>query len=298
MCGIVAVLAQPSSRRPPEPHEVEDAVAIALSELEALKRSASPDGQLRSLRAATGTLADLSASLQGVPGLTCLIGHGGTLGALGRGAKELDEVVAGFEMTLEAGDVIVSTEQLEEINAALVRLHDAIWALGHDRLNAARSVSSLAASLGLFNEGARPGPAALGALWAVHVAFSSLDRLEVRGRDSAGLHLMLSGHGLDLSAPEIRALIGARADDPLFTSLAVRAADGCLSRVYKAAAEIGELGDNVAVLRHALGTDALLARALASPGVRATVVAHTRWASVGLISEANAHPLNGEEAGA
>jgi glucosamine--fructose-6-phosphate aminotransferase (isomerizing) len=298
MCGIVAVLAQPSSRRPPEPHEVEDAVAIALSELEALKRSASPDGQLRSLRAATGTLADLSASLQGVPGLTCLIGHGGTLGALGRGAKELDEVVAGFEMTLEAGDVIVSTEQLEEINAALVRLHDAIWALGHDRLNAARSVSSLAASLGLFNEGARPGPAALGALWAVHVAFSSLDRLEVRGRDSAGLHLMLSGHGLDLSAPEIRALIGARADDPLFTSLAVRAADGCLSLVYKAAAEIGELGDNVAVLRHALGTDALLARALASPGVRATVVAHTRWASVGLISEANAHPLNGEEAGA
>ncbi len=28
------------------------------------------------------------------------------------------------------------------------------------------------------------------------------------------------------------------------------------------------------------------------------MVAHTRWASVGLISEANAHPLNREEAGA
>lgn len=107
---------------------------------------------------------------------------------------------------------------------------------------------------------------------------------------------MLSGHGLDLSAPDVRELIGARADDRLFGCLAVRAADGCLSIVYKAAAEIGELGDNVAALRHAVGTDPLLARALASPGVRATVVAHTRWASVGLISEANAHPLNGEEA--
>ncbi len=85
---------------------------------------------------------------------------------------------------------------------------------------------------------------------------------------------------------------------PYFTSLAVRHVEGCLSIVYKAAAEIGELGDNVAALRQALGSDPLLARALASPDVRATVVAHTRWASVGLISEPNAHPLNSDEVGA
>ena len=75
--------------------------------------------------------------------------------------------------------------------------------------------------------------------------------------------------------------MGQRADDALFTSLAVRAEDGCLSLVYKAAAEIGELGDNVAALRLAMAGDPLLARALASPDVRATVVGHTRWASVG-----------------
>jgi glucosamine--fructose-6-phosphate aminotransferase (isomerizing) len=90
-------------------------------------------------------------------------------------------------------------------------------------------------------------------------------------------------------------LIGRRAGDALFTSLAVRAEDGCLSLVYKAAAEIGELGDNGAALRLALAGDPLLARALASPGVRATVVGHTRWASVGLISQANTHPLNSDE---
>ena len=298
MCGIVAVLAQPSSRQALEAGQVEKAVADALSQLGDLGLTAGPDRQLSALRAATVTLTELSSALQGVPGLTCLLGEAGAAEALQRGAAQLHARVAGFEAALDAGDVAVGTEQLEEVNAALVSLHDAIWALGHDRLNAARSVSSLAASLGLLGEGVRPSPGALGVLWAVQVAFSSLDRLEVRGRDSAGLHLMLAGHGLDLASPELRSLVGARASDPLFGSLAVRATEGCLSVVYKAAAEIGELGDNVAALRHALGTDPLLARALASPEIRATVVAHTRWASVGLISPANAHPLNSDEAGA
>jgi glucosamine--fructose-6-phosphate aminotransferase (isomerizing) len=297
MCGIVAVLAQPSSRQPPGLRQIEDAFADASSQLEALMPGTGPS-PVSALRAATATLADLSSSLQGVPGLICLIGDDGAGEALERGAAKTQSLVAGLEAALDAGDIAVGPEQLEELNAALVRLHDALWALGHDRLNAARSVSSLATSLGVLGADGRPGPSALGVLWAVHVAFSSLDRLEVRGRDSAGLHLMLAGHGLELAGPEMQAIVGARADDPLFASLAVRAADGCLSIVYKAAAEIGELGDNVAALRHALGTDPLLARALASPEVRATVVAHTRWASVGLISQANAHPLDSEEVGA
>ena len=65
--------------------------------------------------------------------------------------------------------------------------------------------------------------------------------------------------------------------------------------VYKAAAEIGELGDNTAVLRAAIRDDELLRLALADDDAEVMVLGHTRWASVGIISEANAHPLNHEE---
>ncbi len=86
-----------------------------------------------------------------------------------------------------------------------------------------------------------------------------------------------------------------RGTDPLFQSGAVVDTNGCLSFVYKAAAEIGELGDNTAALRDALCADTLLRRALQSPDARVAILGHTRWASVGIISEPNTHPVNSTE---
>src|SRR4029453_825444 len=40
----------------------------------------------------------------------------------------------------------LSTVELEDVNAALVRLKDAVWAVGHDRLRTARAVADLCGS--------------------------------------------------------------------------------------------------------------------------------------------------------
>ena len=129
---------------------------------------------------------------------------------------------------------------------------------------------------------------------SIHAALATIDRLEVRGRDSAGVHVFVWNHDIDDAACD--RLLDARGTDPLFRSGAVVRSGRCLSFVYKAAAEIGELGDNTAALRTQIVADSLLRRALASPGAEVAVLGHTRWASVGIISEPNAHPVNSVEA--
>src|SRR3982074_15742 len=143
---------------------------------------------------------------------------------------------------------------------------------------ASRSAAALVDGAPLAAGDGRRSPAALDALWAVQAALSSLDRLEVRGRDSAGLHVLVSGHGLDLTDPSVRTLLGSRTGAPLFGSMAVRTPLGRLSFVYKAAAEIGELGDNTRALRAAIMGDALLHLAVRADTARNVVLAHTRWA--------------------
>jgi glucosamine--fructose-6-phosphate aminotransferase (isomerizing) len=239
---------------------------------------------------AATALEALDASLRGSSGVRFLLARPDVAGELGAAAARLDAAVARLDQDVDRAAGDLGSRALEARNVALVRLKDVVWALGHDRIGTAVAVADLA--------GPDPGPAAVDALASVQVALSALDRLEVRGRDSAGLHLLVDGHGLDVDDPEVASLLAGRAGNALFTSGAVRVLEGRLSLVYKAAAEVGELGDNTAALRRAIRADELLRRALEAPTARVTVLGHTRWASVGLVSEANAHPLNSEEEGA
>ncbi len=238
-----------------------------------------------SLTALAERAAEADRLLRGVPGVLALADRPSLVAAIVARLDQLDAFVAAEEARVEAAGL--DGQDIEVTNAALVRAKDVLWAVRRDRLRTGAAVTDLA--------GREAGPAALAGFTAVQLALSAIDRLEVRGRDSAGLHLFVWGHGLELGDPELAARIAARAEDPLYPSGAVRAAGGALSFVYKAAAEIGELGANTAALRAAIRRDTLLHLALTSPGARLAVLGHTRWASVGIISEPNAHPVNSEE---
>ena len=71
-----------------------------------------------------------------------------------------------------------------------------------------------------------------------------------------------------------------------------------LTMVYKIAAEIGSLGDNIRFLRQQIQQDEILMQTAAAPHTFHTVSSHTRWASVGAITEPNCHPVDNTLSGA
>lgn len=272
MCGIVGIISRPPTR--PVPTEQE--ILAAFDGAEAV--SADP------ARAAT-ELATADRLLAGVPGALALIDRHELVVEIEARLTRLDEAITAFDADLD--DAVVAPDEVERRAAASIALRDVLWSIRHDRLRTAREVAALA--------GRQASHGAVAGYLAVQQSLSAIDRLEVRGRDSAGINVFVHDHGLDLDDPAVRAAIDERAADPMYQSGSVRVADGVLSFAYKAAAEIGELGDNTRVLRAAVAADDLLRRAVAVDTARTAVLGHTRWASVGIISEPNTHPLNSDE---
>ena len=283
MCGIVSVVRHRGVRIPPDLVELRTALAGAEATLRGMTAPSAAE-----LEAVARTLAGIDAELRSGDGVAALVGDPVGRSGLEHHAERCAELVLGIEAALDAQGF--DGADIEATNAALIACKDSLWTIRNDRAGAARAIEDLVG-------GAPSGIAALDAFHSIAVALSAIDRLEVRGRDSAGIHVLVTGHGLDLHDPTIERLLAERATDPLFTAGSVRTPGGYLSFVYKTAAEIGELGDNTAALRAQIRDDDLLRLALRADTAQATILSHTRWASIGIISEANAHPLNHEEIG-
>ena len=142
----------------------------------------------------------------------------------------------------------------------------------------------------------------------INAVLNSIDRLEVRGRDSAGISQVFILDGPEYErfqrAVEARGLsleLSARTNQEILLnrgiSLRESRQQGGAIRVsvvftYKVAAEIGRLGDNIAFIRRQIREDEILHLIAAIPCRSLMVFAHTRWASVGAISPANCHPVD------
>ena len=272
MCGIIGVLSRPTTRPVPSADQILQLLDSAVS------------------AQALGQVAEFTASadqlLRGVPGVLALMGQTELVAGIGDRLDQIERRVGQAEADIERSTDL-TPEQVEVASAEFIAVRDATWAIRRDRIRTAVQVQLLA--------GVDAAIGAIAAYMQVQQALSAIDRLEVRGRDSAGLHIYVWNHGLSTADPAVATAISQRNSDHLFQSGSVRVAGDSLSFVYKAAAEIGELGDNTRALRQAIDTDQLLKVALAQPNAQAAVLGHTRWASVGIISEPNCHPLNSEE---
>jgi glucosamine--fructose-6-phosphate aminotransferase (isomerizing) len=281
MCGIVAVLSRPDHRPAPDLASCGRRLAEAAEGVRGWGTADDDGGLARAAAACDGIVQELA----GYVGLRAMLAEPE---AIRIPVQRLGEAVARFEQLLDQRAAGLGTAKVEELNAILIRLKDAHFRLDRDRLGNLDKVRALAGGLAAESR--------VRAAYDLNVALNALDRLEVRGRDSAGISVFVRGTFGNLRG-DVAGELAERTRIPHFTHRAVRAVEGeeTYSFVYKVAAEVGELGENVRGLRAAIGGDTLLHRLLEVPDARAEVLAHTRWASVGVISEANAHPLNQEE---
>ena len=268
MCGIIAVLRRPSSREVPE-----------LLELFGLLESVSNSFSLHDpgmLEKQVDSLDFVNSQLKGLPGFLALYNNESLVSAIEKSLDQLFDFFQNPEMQLSA-----SSDDVEVLNVLSSKVRDLAWSIKNDRIGSYRKVSALTSKKFI------PSQQGFSILLSLEQALSGLDRLEVRGRDSAGLQVLVWDHDLDdVEIPR------DRLNDMLFRSGSIRkSSNGSLLFVYKTASEIGDLGDNTSSLRESMLSDDLLAKALSGENVKANIVGHTRWASVGLISESNAHPV-------
>lgn len=289
MCGIVGIVPHAGVPAAPDITKIRDLITAARAVADGLgaEADASPavlDG-LGEVARSLGAAADATRGAAGVlavaadPDL-----HDDAAAALDAIVATVDGLDSSWADSVSVGTDGIGADAL----AALGAVRDAAWSLRTDRLGAAKAALALAG-------GACSPTAAVG--WAaIQRSLDAIDRLEVRGRDSAGIHVSAT---VDAAAAGDLGHLAGRSD-PLFTDTAVDvnhvdAEQLMVSFTYKAAAEIGELGDNTRSLRASIAADTALRRLLSLEGARVIVLGHTRWASVGVISEPNTHPLNSTE---
>lgn len=224
----------------------------------------------------------------------------GKSGILGKLASDIKDFIRDQENILEENAARLSTDELEVINSRLVILKDLQWGLERDILQNLDKIADLAGA------GKALSPQALSKYSRINFLLNCLDRLEVRGRDSAGIQISFQ---ISRENPQpLAGLIETFKEKGVYDAFLNRTADGDLkngsihlccqdsgtsvSFIYKTASIIGELGRNVRELRAAVRSDEIF-RIFADLDIEFEVsFAHTRWASVGSITEENCHPVN------
>jgi glucosamine--fructose-6-phosphate aminotransferase (isomerizing) len=274
MCGIVAFVRKPKGIQPADTHPLLD----FLESIDATKKG------LLSLDVNKATqMANRALSIGGSISLVINTELANEIQAISLKLREAVE------------ELLVEDELVEGEKESLTLLNDAFWRIEQDACIAASQIRDLITTQKQKITEVQPRVIAI--YRSINLVLRSLDRIEVRGRDSAGISISLSKVSLDQT---MRELLEKRSTTNFMNS-SVRVADGAnhstVYFVYKRAAEIGELGDNVKHLRASIASDDLFFDLISqNESCHEMVLAHTRWASMGVISEENTHPLDSLDA--
>lgn len=291
MCGIVGLV-----QRFDEGARFDDGpLAAACAALEAWSVAA-PDAAARLIEAARSLEAP-SRALVGWAGFRALRERPALQEQVRRAAKLLSSAAEAVDARLADASALASSSEGEALSRGAVAARDVAWRLVEDALKNVESTAALRAAT------EEPGLKGWFELWRLNLVLNQLGRLEVRGRDSGGVASLVLLDGPTWAAARGRASLASelarRAAIPHLRDGAVLQAplpDGgvALGFAHKVAREVGELGANVRDLRAKLAADGLWQALASNPGARVQVLAHTRWASNGIISEPNCHPVGND----
>jgi len=230
--------------------------------------------------------------------------------------KQIEQMADSLAAVIEAESSLLAEQMghlaagvVERVSGRLEKLKDIAWCLRADILSNVKKIRDL-----LIQSPAVPSMLTLSVFKKINAALNSIDRLEVRGRDSAGISIMFI-----FDAPEFQELEAALSraglldqfkdrcePDPLVSGgINCRSSTRgggkkqvAVAVTYKIALEIGSLGENGQHLRRQIAQDPVFQILATVPAAFDTVSAHTRWASVGAITEANCHPVDNHTTGA
>ncbi len=296
MCGIVGLLTLPEAKLSQE------AFAKALEQAEAFH----PQISQLAPEALRVEISRLQGWIEELPGFS-------TAWALGedpRKQEQIERIAAIFRDALRrvqfGQEHADGFHELEQWNQLGTLCRDLLWRLEQD---------ILAGQQELFQFVPAPWPIEwadrLRAMWQIEFVLRGLQRLEIRGRDSGGISILLhfpNSDAYDQMVRQIEAssLRGEWSRRQKIEGLLTGAICGHdllhgeqrqLIFLYKVAAEIGNIGDNVRELRRQIHADEIFQKALSLPNVRCNPLTHTRWASNGIINEYNCHPQGNDANG-
>jgi glucosamine--fructose-6-phosphate aminotransferase (isomerizing) len=199
----------------------------------------------------------------------------------------------------------LETKDVDTISKRIENLKDIAWCLKSEIIDNLKKVNNL-----LSLSQTPPTFSSVNIFKNINAVLNSIDRLEVRGRDSAGISLMFilerdqfEKFEKTIENADLLDRVKERSAQNVLTNMGISINEtkdesekefSAITLTYKIAAEIGKLGDNINFLRKQIKNDPVLQIMADFPHRFHTISSHTRWASVGAITEANCHPVDND----